>query len=299
MKPLMWSLVACTFGLIGCSEGQEPTAMQGSASSAEVAKSDFSEPEKEIQNGFNSPEMVFEAYTQAVQKSDWRQFYDYYTPALQDAEVFELQFQLSAFDSEIAKRHQDPARALELEKLTVNGRTEEQIRALLIGTLKDKQAFFAEGAAEFGEHYRSAGRQGPLRELKITGGRARAIVSSYHRSCQNDGPMIAYPHDEPIYFSCIDGRWLIDFPTQDELQIDNGLIFDLSSRKVEAYHHCPQCNTLQGGMYKDTPFKEFSGEGRQQCSHDWKEIRLQQFKDLAARLHGYRWNDETDEFWNR
>jgi hypothetical protein len=297
---LNWTGIVFAVLLLGCGGAQQPVAPSENPA-LKQPKAAAPATVKGASKDNDSPEKVFDAYIRAVHAGEWKKAYACLTPAGKDAEVFEFQFQLRAFDSDIPKRHEDPKRVQEFEKKVEKGLSDEESVALLNGVLRDKEAFFVEAAMDLAEDYRRVAPRGPLREIKITDGRARGIVTNRIFSSKNDGPLIGYPYDSTIYFSRGEQGWLIDLPSPEEQEKDIQLDFASESgpRPVEEYYHCPLCNSLQGGMYDDKPFKEFSGAGRKECKHDWKEVNLRQFKELATKLHGYRWSDEEDAFWSR
>lgn len=295
---LNWTGTVLAVLLLGCGGAQQPVT-QSEDPALEQPKVEATATVKGASKDNDSPTKVFDAYVQAIHAGEWKRAYACLTPAGQDAELFEFQFQLGAHDSEIPKRHLVPERVQELEKKPMKELTLEETRTLMVGLLRDKEAFFVEAASSIAEDFRRTAPRGPLRESKITGNRARGIVTDRIFSSDNDGPLIGYPYDSPIYFSRGKQGWLIDLSSQEEQEKDEQLVFASESRAVEEYYHCPICNSLQGGMYGDKPFKEFSGTGRKECKHDWKEVILRQFKELAMKLHGYRWSEEQDAFWNR
>ena len=67
---------------------------------------------------------------------------------------------------------------------------------------------------------------------------------------------------------------------------------------VEAYHYCPECGTLQGGIYEKGPFKAFPGPNKETCSHQWEEITRERFKQLATDMYGADWTQESARFWS-
>lgn len=66
---------------------------------------------------------------------------------------------------------------------------------------------------------------------------------------------------------------------------------------VHAYHYCPRCDSLQGGVYEKGPLKSFPGPNKSQCEHQWQEVPREQFKELATDLHGFDWSREPGIFW--
>lgn len=298
MKLANWIGIGCVVLLLGCGGAQQSVTNSDDPSS-NSSKAEVPAPAKGANRADDSPAKVFDAYTRSIQAGEWKQAYACLTPAAQDMEVFELQFQLGAHGSEIPKRHEVPERVEELKKMEKEP-SEEQLRSLMVGVLKNKEAFYVEAATHIADDLRRVSPEGPLRDVKISDSRARGIVTKRTFSSNNDGPLIGYPYDGPIYFSKGGRGWLIDFPSQEEQTADvEKMVIESESRPVEAYYHCPMCNTLQGGMYHDKPFKEFSGSGRKDCAHEWKEVSLRKFKELATKLHGFRWSDERENFWNR
>jgi hypothetical protein len=72
---------------------------------------------------------------------------------------------------------------------------------------------------------------------------------------------------------------------------------DRDSFVVHAYHYCPRCDSLQGGVYEKGPFKSFPGSNKSQCEHQWQEVPRERFKELATELHGIDWSHEPANFW--
>jgi hypothetical protein len=66
---------------------------------------------------------------------------------------------------------------------------------------------------------------------------------------------------------------------------------------VHAYHYCPRCDSLQGGVYEKGPFKSFPGPNKSQCEHQWQDVPRERFTELATELHGIDWSREPMYFW--
>ena len=70
------------------------------------------------------------------------------------------------------------------------------------------------------------------------------------------------------------------------------------TRVEQAYHYCPACRSLQGGIYGQGPFKRFSGPERASCRHDGWPLTRSAFEQLATHQYGVTWEDEIP-FWLR
>ena len=285
--------------VLGCG-AQSPTATR-SAQALATADEAASAPRSESRpDDRQSPEAVFDAYLKAIQSGDWATAYACLTPAAQDMEVFEFCFELGASGSDLLDRHQDSKRVKQLEKAEMGARTDEESRAMIVGLLQDKRAFYVDASTFLADDMRRLAPRGPLRDVRMTGDRARGIATDRIFSSLNGGPLIGEPYPAPKYFAKSGSGWLLDFPTAQEQERDAQRPELYESGKVEAYHHCPNCGSLQGGRYgAEESIKEFWGADQRSCDHDWKAITLRQFKDLATGLFEFRWTDEPDEFWQR
>jgi len=201
-------------------------------------------------------------------------------------------------DSDVLKRHQDSKRLKQLEK-EPPPESEEDLREMMVGLIIDKRTFYNEASAFFAEDRRRLAPRGPLKEVQRTGDRARGIATDRTFSSRGDGPLVGTPYPSPYYFARRGSRWRIDVPTAQEQEHDAQQPGLYQPGQAEAYHHCPHCGSLQGGIYEEEPFKTFSGEGRESCDHQWKEITRERFKELATERFNIRWNDEPDPFWKR
>lgn len=67
---------------------------------------------------------------------------------------------------------------------------------------------------------------------------------------------------------------------------------------VHAYHYCPKCGSLQGGIYEKGPFRKFPGPNKEQCVHEWQEITREHFMEMATTEYGKDWSKEPARFWN-
>ena len=64
-----------------------------------------------------------------------------------------------------------------------------------------------------------------------------------------------------------------------------------------AYHHCPKCHSLNGGIYGKGPNKQFDGVEKRKCRHEWEEVTKERFMELATEFHNVDWAKETAIFW--
>lgn len=56
-----------------------------------------------------------------------------------------------------------------------------------------------------------------------------------------------------------------------------------------AWHRCPQCNSLHGGMYGKGPLEILRSPEAASCIHSWKEISEKDFKQAAKEYFDEEW----------
>jgi hypothetical protein len=216
MKPRECAILVGIVVVLGCNDRKPPLVSHGDGAPEKTESANLPDPVTDGRGNHDTPQLVFAEYLRATKAGESTKVYDCLTPAARDAEVAEFQFQLMALGSNIPTRHEDADRVTALETTDMAGLTESQRRAVLVGLIRDKRAFFVEAAAHLAEDFRRTQSEGPLREIAVAGSRARGIVTRQVFFQAGEGPLAGDPVDAPIYFSKSDAGWRIDLPSPEE-----------------------------------------------------------------------------------
>lgn len=168
----------------------------------------------------DDPTKVFASYQKALAANDGKAALALLTERESERVLFEIAFVTGmSDDGKLLTKHTDPEREQAWRKQHGPPK-KENTGNYIAATLKDREAFFAEGLTVLKSE--PADRE-PLRDVKVNGDRARGVVTRYIHSIQMEGGKRVErrePYDSAIYFSKTDGAWKIDSPTPAEAKAD-------------------------------------------------------------------------------
>ena len=168
-----------------------------------------------------SPADVYAAYQKALATGDGKAALASLTEKERERQLFEMAVACGMQPGDdLIEKHSD--KALQQAWVEKHGKPKKSDGPKFVAeTFRDADAFFSDALKKYKDKIDA---KEPLRNVEISGGRARGVTTQYTHSIGTDANGVETehrdPYDAPVYFAKTKSGWKIDSATEEEARKD-------------------------------------------------------------------------------